>query len=566
MLINLINIGKTIGAKTLYDGLNLTIQPGEKVGLIGRNGIGKTTLLGIMAGTDPDYSGTVDKRRGLVVAATNQEHHGAILDTPVIEYVLSSLPEYAQLHHIISTYPEHMGDDMAKITEYSDALTRFGELGYYDIEQKARAEFDAFQLPSGRVDGPLRDLSGGQKRFVELVKVTLSDADLALIDEPTNHMDYVAKDTFIKWLEQAEQAVVVITHDRDVLAKADRIVEMKGRGVNNFPGNYEAYLRQNGAATAKDIDVYENGQKRIIKLEKQIRDARAKKASWSGTADKTNPFMLLERRLTKERDELLATLKKPDFWIDQETKAGLQDKVAAKYEKYKARNIRLRTGGEHRARRLLAVEDLALGYGDRPLFAPVSFDLAVGERLRLHGRNGAGKSTLVRAILARAAQDAGGRGPRIPSTVFGGAITVDPKTIIGTYEQEIDAKYLPLSLGAAITRVYHDHGVEINDQRVKQILAEYLFDPQQDARLEIARLSGGQKARFQLIAMLCASPNLLILDEPTNHLDLPSIEELEHALDRYQGAILYISHDTYFTGAIGGEVSEIAPTTSPVPA
>jgi ATP-binding cassette subfamily F protein 3 len=564
MLINLINIGKTIGAKTLYDGLNLTIQPGEKVGLIGRNGIGKTTLLGIMAGTDSDYSGTVDMRRGLIIASTAQEHHG-VLDTPVLEYVLSSLPEYAKLHHIITTYPEHMGDDMAKITEYSDALTRFSELGYYDIEQKARAEFDAFQLPPDRVDGPLRNLSGGQKRFVELVKVTLSDADLALIDEPTNHMDYVAKDTFIKWLEQAGQAVVVITHDRDVLAKVDRIVEMKGRGVNNFPGNYEAYLKQNGAATAKDIDVYENGQKRIVKLEKQIRDARAKKASWSGTADKTNPFMLLERRLTKERDELLATLKKPDFWIDQETVAGLQDKVVAKYEKYKARNIRLRTGGEHRARRLLAVDDLALGYGTAPLFAGVTFDLAVGERLRLHGRNGAGKSTLVRAILARAAQDAEGRGPRLSSTVFGGSITVDPKTVIGTYEQEIDTRYLPLSLAAAITRVYHDRGVDINDQRVKQILAEYLFDPQQDARLEIGRLSGGQKARFQLIAMLCASPNLLILDEPTNHLDLPSIEELEHALDRYQGAILYISHDTYFTDSLGGDVVEIgAPTPAQV--
>jgi ATPase subunit of ABC transporter with duplicated ATPase domains len=570
MLINLINIGKSIGAKTLYEGLNLTIQPGEKVGLIGRNGIGKTTLLGIMAGTDHDYSGTVDTRRGLVIAATNQEHHGDILGTPVLGYVLANLPEYAKLHHIITTYPETMGNDMAKIEEYSDALTRYGELGYYDIEQKARAEFDAFQLPPDRVDGPLRNLSGGQKRFVELVKVTLSDADLTLIDEPTNHMDYIAKDTFIKWLENVKQAVVVITHDRDVLARVDRIIEIKGRGVNNFPGNYEAFLKQNGAATAKDIDTYENGQKRLLKLEKQIRDARAKKAGWSGTADKTNPFMLLERRLTKERDELQATLKKPDFWIDQETLDQQQDKIVAKYEKYKARNIRLRTGGEHRQRHLLDVQDLALGYGPspqadpatRPLFAPVSFDLAVGERLRLHGRNGAGKSTLVRAVLAVAARDAEGRGPRIPSTVFSGEITVDPKTVVGVYEQEIDAKYLPLSLGAAITRVYHDHGAEINDQRVKQILAEYLFDPQADVRLEINRLSGGQKARFQLIAMLCNNPNLLVLDEPTNHLDLPSIEELERALGRYTGAILYISHDSYFTDNLGGDVIEIAPNPS----
>ncbi|HEX3082744.1 MAG TPA: ABC-F family ATP-binding cassette domain-containing protein [Candidatus Saccharimonadia bacterium] len=549
MLINLINIGKTIGAKTLYSGLSLTVQPGEKVGLIGRNGIGKTTLLGIMSGADRDYSGTVDTRRGLVIASTAQEHHG-LGDQTVLDYVLERLPEYAKLHHIIQTYPETMGDDMQKITEYSDALTRFGELGYYDIEQKARAEFDAFQLPPDRVDGPMNRLSGGQKRFVELVKVTLSDADLALIDEPTNHMDYVAKETFIKWLEAADQSVVVITHDRDVLAVVDRIVEMKGQGINNFPGNYEAFLKQNGAATAKDIDTYENGQKRIVKLEKQIREAKSKKASWSGTADKTNPFMLLERRLTKERDELMTALKKPDFWIDQDTVSEMQDKVAEKYEKYKARNIRLRTGGEHRERRLIRVEDLSLGYGE-PLFEGISFDLAVGERLRLHGRNGAGKSTLVRAILAAAWSE------KQRSTTFAGTITVDPKAVIGTYEQEIDERYLQMPLASAITRVYRDRGVEINDQRVKQILAEYLFDPMLDGRLEISRLSGGQKARFQLIAMLCHNPNLLILDEPTNHLDLPSIEELEKALDRYQGAVLYISHDSYFTNNTGGEVIEI---------
>jgi ATP-binding cassette, subfamily F, member 3 len=555
MLLNLINIGKTIGLKKLYDGLNLTIQPGEKIGLIGRNGIGKTTLLGVMAATDTDYTGQIDRRRGLVIASTAQEHHG-VMDQPVLEYVLENLPEYAHLKHLIDTLPETMGDDMVKIEQYSDALSRFGELGYYDIEQRARLELEAFQVPAGRIDGPMRALSGGQKRFVELVKVTLSNADLALIDEPTNHMDYVAKAEFIKWLEAAQQSVVVITHDRDVLAVVDRIVEMKGHGVNNFPGNYEAYLKQNGAATAKDIDTYENGQKRIVKLDKQIREAKAKKASWSGTADKTNPFMLLERRLTKERDELLATLKRPDFWIDQETIDSMQDKVVAKYEKYKARNIKLRTGGEHRSRELVTVENLSLGYSE-PLFAGINFGLGVGERLQLHGRNGVGKSTLIKAVLAQYA------GAKPASTTFAGSLELNPKTVIGVYEQEIDERYLALPLAAAIRQVYDERGLEVNDQRVKQIMAEYLFEPMVDGRLEIQRLSGGQKARFQLIAMLCHNPNLLILDEPTNHLDLPSIEELETALDRYQGAVLYISHDSYFARNVGGEVVKITALEEP---
>ena len=554
MLLNLQNITKTIGIKTLYTGLDLTIQPGERVGLIGRNGIGKTTLLGIMAGTDHDYAGSVDSRRGLIIASTTQEHHG-LADKPVLEYILENLPDYARLKHIIDTYPLEMGDDMAKISIYSDALTRFVEMGYYDAEADVRAELAIFQLPPERIDGPFGHLSGGQKRFVELVKVTLSDADLALIDEPTNHMDYVAKQIFIDWLKKSKQSVVVVTHDRDVLAHVNRIVEIKAREVLSFPGNYDAYLRQNGAATAKAIDSYENAQKRLVKLEKAIRDAKARKAGWSGTADKTNPFMLLEKRLSKERDELQDTMTKPDFWIDQETLDQQQDKVVAKYDKYKARNIRLRTGGEHRARSLFAIEDISLGYKSA-LFEPVNLDLAVGERLQIKGRNGLGKSTLVKALLATAAEQ------KIPSTVYSGSITVGLKTVIGVYEQEIAESYLNLALGSAIRRVYDDANIPITDQKVRQILADYLFDPQNDSRLDIARLSGGQKARFQLIKMLCANPNLLVLDEPTNHLDLPSIEELERALARYQGAILYISHDSYFAEAVGGDLLELTPVTA----
>src|ERR1019366_9626076 len=168
MLINLQDISKTIGAKDLYEGLNLMLQPGEKIGLIGRNGIGKTTLLGIMAGTDLDFGGSIDKRRGLVTASTAQEHHG-LGGQVVLEYILENLPEYAKLKHITDSHPETMGDDMVLIAEYTDALTRFGELGYYDIEERAQNELAAFGLTAEHWNGPIQQLSGGQKRFVELV-------------------------------------------------------------------------------------------------------------------------------------------------------------------------------------------------------------------------------------------------------------------------------------------------------------------------------------------------------------------------------------------------------------
>jgi ATPase subunit of ABC transporter with duplicated ATPase domains len=542
VLLNLQDISKTIGAKTLYEKLDLTVQPGEKLGLIGRNGIGKTTLLGIMAETDKDFGGVIERRRGLVIASTAQEHHG-LGGQVVLEYILDNLPEYGHLKHIIDGHPGTMGDDMKLISEYTEALGRFGELGYYDIEERAQNELKAFGLSAEHWNGPIDHLSGGQKRFVELVKVTLSEADLALIDEPTNHMDYVAKAAFIEWMKSYQQAVVVITHDRDVLAEVDRIIEIKDHGAVAYKGNYSAYLKQNSQSTQSGVEQYEIAQRTLENLQKQLQAVRAKKA---GSSKNPNPFVPMERRLLKQYNDLAAKTTKPSFWIDQESMSEVKGKTVEKYEKYKAKNIRLGVKGEHAARRLVSVQDLSLGY-DQPLFDGVNFTLDVGERLELHGRNGAGKSTLVKALRATAA------GQKLETKIYGGVIDPDTKIKIGVYEQEIDERFLTMQLGAAVMAIHHEHDVPVNDQRVRQLLSDYLFDPTLDYKLEIQYLSGGQKARFQLIAMLCHNPNLLILDEPTNHLDLPSIEELEGALETYNGAILYISHDSYFIKNIGGE-------------
>lgn len=550
MLINLQNIGKTIGAKNLYTNLDLTVQAGEKVGLIGRNGIGKTTLLGIMDGTDKSFTGTVEQRRGLVIASTSQEHH-EVMDQPVLEYVLENLPEYKHLKHILDTYPETMGEDMDKIATYTDALGRFGELDYYDIEQRARQELEDFQVPAARIDGPMRVLSGGQKRFVELVKVTLSDADLALIDEPTNHMDYIAKEAFIEWFEAAKQAVVVITHDRDVLAVVDRIVEIKDKSTVSSTGDYETYLKHNGRTTMNAVEQYEFDQRTLQNLHNQVMEARRKKNKAAGPS--AVRFRIMEDRLQRQYTELKSRITKPSFWIDAEQLGGMQNKMVEKYDKYKAKNIRVNTREVVEGTRVLVdVDNLSLGYQD-PLFDGISFQLKQGERIELKGRNGVGKSTIVKAILATAGST------KLESNIFGGTIILDPKIKIGTYEQEIDAKYLPMALGQAILEAYSDAGVPVNDQKVKQVMSDYLFEPQLDGQLPIERLSGGQKARFQLIKMLCAGPNLLILDEPTNHLDLPSIEEVEKALGHYTGSVLYISHDSYFTRGVGGEVVEVLP-------
>ena len=182
-------------------GIKFSVDDGEKVGIIGRNGIGKSTLFGILAGTDTDFTGEIIFKRGTTVVATAQEH-GAAKDMTVLQYVLSGLPEYSELSHIIETYPETMGENMKLINEYTEALQRFDDKGFYQIESDIERELEQFQL-AGVAHRPLFSLSGGQKRLIEVVKVMHARAHLALIDEPTNHMDYVAKKQFIDWMKNA---------------------------------------------------------------------------------------------------------------------------------------------------------------------------------------------------------------------------------------------------------------------------------------------------------------------------------------------------------------------------
>ncbi|NCU37855.1 ABC-F family ATP-binding cassette domain-containing protein [Candidatus Saccharibacteria bacterium] len=534
---------KSFGPKSLMTGVRFSVDDGEKVGVIGRNGVGKSTLFGILAGTDSDYTGEVIYRRGTTVVATAQEHHG-LTDQTVLQYVLAGLPEYSDLSHIIETYPATMGDNMRLIHEYSEALERFEQRGYYQIESDIEQELESFQL-SGVAHRPLATLSGGQKRLVEVVKVMHSDAHLALLDEPTNHMDYVAKKQFVDWLMNAREAMLIITHDRDVLKHVDRIIELKDGGCQSFKGNYDAYLRQNAVHTGTAMNEFEMVEKRMANLKVKVLDYQRLKEKSRNPAT-IQKFKRLETQSRAELAELEAK-EKPTFWIDKDSVDNLNYKVAGQYEKFKARNIRMHLkNDESRSKHVLVrTSELALGYGDTLLFDGVNIDLREGEALELRGRNGAGKTTLIKALLGN------------PDVVtFGGTLELDNHVRIGIYEQEVNGHYFELPLVMAIERMYLDRDLPISTTKIRSLLVDYLFN-ESDGQTPLSRLSGGQKARFQLISMLANNPQLLILDEPTNHLDLPSIEELETALERYSGAILYVSHDNYFRTTLGGEVVQI---------
>lgn len=540
---------KSFGDKTLMKDVKFSVDDGEKVGVVGRNGVGKSTLFGILAGTDNDYTGEVVFRRGITIATTAQEHHG-LGEQTVMTYILSGLPEYPELKKIIDEYPLTMGDNMRKIEEYTQALERFDQKGFYQVEEKIDRELSNFQL-DGFGNRKISSLSGGQKRLVEIVKIMHSEAHLALIDEPTNHMDYVAKQQFIDWMNsQPHQAMLIITHDRDVLGQVDRIVEIKDGQAVSYRGNYDAYLKQNAQATTAGMNNFEQIEKRIVNLKQKVLDyQRLKEKSRNpGTIQK---FKRLENEARAELEEL-SEMEKPTFWIDKESVGQLDYKSAERYGKFKSRNIRLsmKDASSRSQHVLVRAENVAVGIGERILFEDVNIDLREGEAIEIRGRNGAGKTTLIRMILASGKSFDGG------TILYSGDIFLDPQVRIGVYEQEIDERYLSDPLEKAIEKLYMSCDLSISDTKIRQLLADYLFTDA-DRMTPLARLSGGQKARFQIIAMLANDPQLLILDEPTNHLDLPSIEELETALAKYSGAILYVSHDNYFREKLGGKVVQI---------
>ena len=547
MLISVEVSEKSFGSKTLYKDLDFDIQENEKVGLIGRNGTGKSTLFNIITGEDKDFEGEIGIKRGTIVVSSRQEHHGHENKT-VLEYIQGDLPEYARLTHIIDTFPDTMGNDNRKLQIFSDALDRFGQLNYYQIEDEIQQAFEKYQIDPKKMHVSFGSLSGGERRMVDLIKVQRSRGDINLIDEPTNHMDYIAKAEFVKWLKASPEAALVITHDRDVLSIVDRIIEIRDGRCFSFRGNYQNYLRTNTSQTTNLVNDYESSQRRISNLEDDvIRFRRLKeKARNPGTIKR---FKSQEMKAQAEISKLRGTVK-PSFWIDQESVKGMNDKLLSAYDKHKTKNINLTTRKKTDSisdQTLIKVTNLSLGYGKTPLFENINFTIRSGERIRLHGRNGAGKSTIVKAIMAQV------DGSPSAANYLKGSIETRPAIKIGLYEQEIDTSYLGMTLYEAIEKILRDKNLPISDQKIKQLMSDYLFNPMADGKTLVDNLSGGQKARVQLIAMLANDPQMLILDEPTNHLDLPSIEELENAMQNYYGAIIYISHDSFFANKIGGE-------------
>lgn len=541
MLLQASQLSKSIGPKDLFHDLELTIGEGEKIALIGRNGQGKTTILKLLSGEDTEFGGKLVARKNLRVTLTKQEH---IQDTKqsALIYILSSVPNYYRDEKILHDFEQGISTDLHA---YSEALEEFTRNGYFYIKDLILGTLLAFQISNEQAHMPLSSFSGGEKRYIELTRLMYSKSDLFLIDEPTNHMDYLGKEQFISWMREIKESIVVVTHDRDVLKYVDKIIELKDKKISIYNGNYDQYISQNASQTTDSVKRYQDQLNKLKDAKKRVEwgnQMRAKSKAWKIKYD----------HWLRDYEKIKAATVKPSFWIDEESTELMDKDVLESYEKFKEKNIAIKpVVHKERVSELVSVKNLSLGYGKKPIFSNINFSLRGENRIFIKGRNGAGKSTLVRTIISLA------EGHKPKAKIFAGDITVGSSVRIGVYEQEIGEKYLHMTLDAAILSSYSDVKVPLEESKLKSLLSQYLFDPIIDGRQKIINLSGGQKARFQLIKMFANKPNFLILDEPTNHLDLPSIEELEKSLSEFQGGILYISHDTYFIDHIGGEIVEI---------
>jgi len=540
MLLEAINLAKTVGAKYLFQNLDLTIVPGEKIALIGRNGHGKTTLLKILSGEDHDFEGKITTRKGIRIILTKQEHIDDITQSS-LEYILKSVPHFHAYSKILEEFEQGLNTNT---NQYLDCLEYFTEHNYFNIIGSILSTLSDFHISEKKAHLPLATLSGGQKRYVEMTRMMFSQSDLFLVDEPTNHMDYKGKERFITWMKGLRQSILVVTHDRDVLKNVTKIIELKDQKITIFKGNYDAYIAQNATQTLTSVKLYSDQLNRLKEAKKRVEwglEMRAKSKQWKIRYD----------HWLRDYEKIKAQTIKPAFWIDENSVEALDKKVVDSYHKFKEKNIKITISSESkRGGELISVRNLGLGYSE-PVFDNLNFTINNTDRVFIKGKNGAGKSTLVKTVMSLSQNQP-------PQALqLDGEIKLSNDLRIGEYQQEINSRYLSISLEEAIRTSYREKNVSIEDRKLKSVLAQYLFDPILDGQQKITHLSGGQKARFQLITMFIGEPNLLILDEPTNHLDLPSIEELENALAGFKGGILYISHDSYFIKRLGGNIVEL---------
>ena len=508
MLFRLSDVYKSYGTQDVLRGASLQINPGEHVGLVGRNGAGKTTIFRLVNGEETPDKGEVIRARGMRLGLLAQHIHFEAGST-VHESALAAFGHLQQIEHEMHELEHRMAEvdaDLEKVLErYSDLQHQFEREGGFEYAARAESILQGLGFDRETWSLETEKLSGGQQNRLGLVRLLLAEPDVLLLDEPTNHLDVGAVEWLEEFLQSYPSAYVVISHDRYFLDRAcRRIIELENGRAASYTGNYSDYLVEREVRREAQQRAYDNQQQLIAKTEEFIRRNLA--------GQKT--------KQAKSRRTLLAKLERVEAVRGDQSSGD-----------FRLRSIE-RTGNH-----VLTVDHAAVGYPDKVLASGISFVLRRSECLGIIGPNGSGKTTFLKTILTK-----------IPA--LAGEIKWGTKVQIGYYAQQLDDLDDRNEIIMELRRVAPSSATA---GELRSFLAKFLFTGD-DVYKHVRDLSGGEKGRLALAKLIYSRVNVLVLDEPTNHLDIPSREALEEALDAYEGTILTISHDRYFLDRVATQI------------
>ncbi|HEX9495860.1 MAG TPA: ABC-F family ATP-binding cassette domain-containing protein [Candidatus Limnocylindria bacterium] len=513
ILVDLAAVTRAHGDRTIFADLAWTIEEGARIGLIGPNGTGKSTLLRTIAGVEPPEGGVVTRRRDLRVAYLTQEQEPR--DATVMETLLAAHPDLGGIERELAAVVKRLADpdvsgDMTRLSsaleDQERQLHAFDRAGGPRLRNRAEGLLRELGIPVDHWDMPLAALSGGQRKLVGLAACLVADPDLLLLDEPDNHLDLARKETLERLLAAFAGAVVIVSHDRYLLDDTvERIAELeptaRGARLRVWEGNYSAYVVQKDIALRRQEQDYTSQQKEIARLEAAVKR-----------------FELWARLVVDERHIKQARNKQRQ--IDRLEKV----ERPALERRRMALAFRPRIRGGAIAIRL---EHAAVALGGRPILPDAELVIQNGERVGILGPNGAGKTVLLSLMSGERAPDRG-------------TVWVGPSIERGRYSQHhetLDPRRTPIETLRAVRPMTEGEAVAK--------LLKFLI-PYASAQQPIAKLSGGEKSRMQLAGLMYSNANCLLLDEPTNNLDIASAEVLETALEEFTGTVIVVSHDRYF--------------------
>ena len=498
VLLNADGLSKAFGTRTLFEDVDLTVEDGDSIGLVGHNGVGKSTLLRILAGDEPADAGEITRARDLRLEYLDQrpELRGDL--TALEQTLVDGPPEFDVVRDYdeASRALEENPDDpelVERVTELSEKMDR---VGGWSLENDAKTILSRVGIED--IHQPVASMSGGQQRRVALARALIRPSDLLMLDEPTNHLDVDTIEWLEGYLDDRSGGLLMVTHDRYFLDRiCDRIVEIDHETVFSYDGNYSTYLK-------KREERYERMRKKEQKRQNLARQER----EWLQRGPKA--------RTTKSKDrvqrakELLNTSYAPDERDDVEI-----DTVESRLGK-----------------KTVFLEGVSKSWGEQTILEDITYRFGRNERVGIVGPNGVGKSTLLEMIIGRVEPDEG-------------TIERGETVVFGYYDQQ--------SMDLDPEERVHDYIVDISNRietadgelSAADMLEKFLFD--RDRQWEpIKNLSGGEKRRLYLLGVLMRSPNFLLLDEPTNDLDIETLNVLEDYLDDFDGAVVTVSHDRHF--------------------